>query len=164
MDALTPFATPLTTLLIIIALLCFKKDVSRLVTWLISFAHFEKTKEGYSVKSAQPLQPVLTSSTQEQALLEVTQEAQQKLTNSASDSKKPSWIDAFLESDYETAAKLIKIEFLATSDDNERYSLRCMHANLVFHVDAMAAKSLFEALITESPTETGAYSYWGNVP
>jgi tetratricopeptide (TPR) repeat protein len=158
LESLKPFAGFMTLVLVIILLLLFRPEVRKLVDWLVHFKRIAKTKEGYSLESAnQPERsPVLPlNSVQEAAVA-----AQAVSTASSQPCETESWYDAFVENRYDDAVRLLESEHDQETNFERRVTTRSLIGHLKLRQNPAVGLAYFENLIGEYPTNEQPYYWW----
>ena len=151
-------------LLIFIGLLIFRKEVRKLVNWIVGFTRVEKTKEGYAVESSAGPRPTpddeISSDRRRIASLEGEK---RRASSNGTESEEGSWADYFFAKDYDKAIELLQAEVSETGSKDEKIRLRCIIGFVLQGKDFQAGVSYLEQLITEFPDQVTPYDWLARV-
>ena len=149
----------LVTALICFCLFIFRKEISNLIGWIVSFTRVSKTKEGYELSKggsepdANNDEAIDTMAKQEVALSEDAPDGE------LLEKQRENWIDALQEKRYDDAISLLEQEAEKTSDINKQVTLRCLIAHVEFLKDESNGIAAFRDLINNHGTSPSPY-YW----
>lgn len=148
------------TALVVFALILFRKQVCKLVDWIVSFRRFSKTKNGYQA-SAEPeprgLLPEPKEGLTEEAVVKTIEVTKQQEEGKE---EKGSWIKAlFFEKNYDKAIELLKEKLEEETDAKERASLKGFIGYSKFMKDNKTGVEYFEDVIREHEANSNTY-YW----
>ncbi len=153
-DTVKALATPVTVGLVLIGAIVFKKDLTRLVTWLVTFKRVSKTKDGYSLEGG-PEVPKEQPANQQDALLQVSPSPAVIAAP-----KKDSWFDAMMERNYPETVRRLEKDVAAASTPDERIRLQALQAHFTYLSDTQAGMRRYEQLVLDHPTHNVPYEWW----
>jgi len=163
--AAEPFTGLLITLIIAIVLFVFRKEVPKIVDWVVSFKRIAKTKDGYSLEGsrAPEVAPPVLSEQKEQAIVVaeiVTETLTQPLSDSPSPESKERWVDALIAKRYDDAIVLLERESEASHDVDYRLTLEGAIGNVKFEESAAAGVEYFASFILQYPKKHQPYLWY----
>ncbi len=158
LDSLKPFAGLMTLVVIGILLLVFRPEVRKLVDWVVHFKRIAKTKEGYSLESAN--QPERSPVPVVDSPREAAVAAEAVSTVSSQPGPTESWYEAFVDNRYDDAVRLLETEHDQTADFERRVTIKSLIGHLKLRQDSAVGLAYFENLIREHPTNAQPYEWW----
>jgi tetratricopeptide (TPR) repeat protein/Sec-independent protein translocase protein TatA len=164
LKAVEPFTSLLIILIIAIVLFMFRKEVPKLVEWVVSFRRIAKTKDGFSFEgsSAPELTPALSEQKEQAAVIAeiVTETLTSPLTTVPIPSPKLRWVDALIEKRYDDATGLLEKELEVATDADHRLVIKGAIGNVKFEENAGAGVEYFENLILQHPKKPEPYRWY----
>lgn len=145
-----------------LVVLVFRKEIVKLVDWVVSFKQISKTKEGYALIGAteperqppeQPTREIAASATN------VT-----KLPTAEIQTPEPddgNWLRDLTERKYDLALAHLQTRLQRAPDVDETARLRSFIAHVKFERDHAEGAREFEQVISEFPTKDYPYMWYG---
>jgi tetratricopeptide (TPR) repeat protein len=148
------------TFLVVGGLLYFRKEIRKLVDWIVSFRRIAKTKNGYEFAgSSQPEEKEMPP-LEEDPLASVEVDKKPAPEDMEGDQpKKKTWIRAFIKEEYDEAIQLLEAAIEETHEIDQRVRLKSIIGNARFIKNRDDGVSYFENLIAENKDSPHPY-YW----
>lgn len=152
-DSLAPFAPTVTTALVVLGMVIFRKDIGRLVTWIVTWRRVSRTKEGLSLEAGteptSPAEPVVLPEQPSPELLP----APISLTRESADVPEPApdWMQALKVRDWGKAIRGVEHEIGKAHDEAELRRLRSLRAHFLFEKDQAEGLEAFNELFRLHP-------------
>lgn len=158
-ETLKSLQSMIITALVVFALIFFRKQVCKLVDWIVSFKKLSKTKNGYQASAEMEPQGLLPEPKEELTQETVAKTIEQTKQQEEGKEEKGSWVEAlYFAKDYDKSIELLKRE-LEEADADRRVSLKALLGYSKFMKDKRIGVEYFEDVIREHEANTSTY-YW----
>lgn len=147
------------TVVIFIGLVIFRREVRKLVDWVIGFRRIAKTKEGYELsKSGPEPQPVEDSpETKSEKTVSQLKDTSEPV---AGTSPRPDWFEAFIGKRYDEAIAILEEKAKGTYEICKQIEWRSLIAHVKFEKDERSGIDAFKELIMQHPTSLHPYHWY----
>ncbi len=159
MDAiLTQYKTLIFGIFIALGLLIFRKELNKLIDWIVSFKKLTKSKEGYSASTASE-SPVSRDTEQppesSKALVTQTETAE-----SDQKERESNWVEPLLAKDYDRACDILRDLIAREDNPQKKQAHRATLGHVIFEQDKKKGIEYFEELLKSSGDSSEIYHWY----
>jgi tetratricopeptide (TPR) repeat protein len=148
-----------------IVLFCFRGEVRKLVNWITSLTHLQKSKDGFALTAnmaANP--PALQLDSRETLAIAAIRIDELELVASkdslTTGEREDSWQKAQSEKRYADAIRLVARELESEVEPNRRLMLRGLIGYLTFEDNSERGIEYFEKLVIEVPNRAASFDWY----
>ena len=157
-EILTQYRLLIIGVFIAIGLLIFRKELNKLIDWIISFKRLSKTKEGYSASTA----PESPGTYDTQPSSKDRQSVIKQADVVASERREPdtNWVKPLLAKDYDRACDILREMISREEDPQKKREHRAVLGHVIFEQDKQRGVEYFEDLLKSSDDSTDVYNWY----
>ena len=138
------------TLVVFVGLLFFRKEVRKIVDWIIGFRKIAKTKNGYELSGpSEPRAKRIISEKEHQGPFVELGEKPSSVDIDSDQPQKAHWLTAFNAKEYDKAIELLEETIKETHDIDKQISVKSISCTIVFKKNKGDGVTCFERLISE---------------
>jgi tetratricopeptide (TPR) repeat protein len=144
---------------IAVGLLIFRKELNKLIDWLVSFKRISKTKDGYAASTASDsagADSAPVPSEEMQSIIEKTKDSETE-----GNEPDTNWTEPFFAEDYARAREILRNVISGEEDPHKQTELRALLGHVMFEEDKQRGVEYFEELIRTGENASVVYEWYG---
>lgn len=166
LEFLIEFKLAIILVIISIFMIVFRKELNKLLDWIVGFRRFSKTKDGYSASTATEssgMDNIPPFSDKQQSAIEKVEDSNEEVEGSKHESNKPdtSWGEAFFAKDYPRACEILRDMISREEDSQKKTEHRAILGHTMFMQDKQSGIKYFDELIRTDGNDATVYYWYG---
>jgi len=140
-------------------MLIFRKELNKLIDWLVNFKRVSKTKDGYSASTAAESAGMDNAPLPPDKKLSVVEEV--KKSEPESNEPDTNWTKPFFDKDYPRACEILRDMISKEEDPQEKTEHRAILGHVMFEQDNQKGIEYFDELIKTGDDAVIVYNWYG---
>ncbi len=158
------FSSVIIAFIILIIVLCFRKEIKKLVDWIISFKRIAKTDSGYSIEGQTKPEELKKSQKNEVDIKIYTDVKSDILTEKIKEEKnqvKENWIEASSQGKFDLALSILNKQIEEANSSTDILKFNSYKGDVIFTKNREEGIKYFEELISSNPNVSKVYEWYG---
>ncbi len=155
---LTEYRGLIIGIFVALGLFVFRRELNKLIDWIVGFKRLSKTKDGYSASAAPEASGAAQPDDTTDKDQSVIKEAKETETNQQQ--AEPNWVKPFLEKDYDGACEVLRGIITDEHDPKKRHGHQAVLGRVLFEKDRLKGIAYFEELLKTRDTAATVYNWY----
>ena len=138
-------------------MMIFRKELNKLIDWLVNFKRVSKTKDGYSASTTAEYAGMDDAPPPDKELLVIEDT---KKSESESNEPDTNWTKPFFDKDYPRACEILRDMISCEEDPQKKTEQHAMLGRVIFSQDKQKGIEYFENLIKTGDNATIVYKWY----